>query len=244
MNRQLSQKLILIACLALMLPAFSYGQCANKLLWATNGIWAYRAVKCESKKVCNKPTGSVITFERELQSLGCNMTSGDCKCNHTSDGQIAAVPGKKFGLAIAPDLAIENRGCQNIDVFAVKIDDDYFQLLEFRYVPDDTKLDDFGIPVARNMRLAINLTGEPKKASSNLLVNDSAKVEGDEIVRTIGDLKLKYPLLNKGIFELEELKVIPAPKPDTPDTTNATPPATPAPTPDDSSNDSSSNDDQ
>ena len=182
-------------------------QCPDMLLW-TNGssLWAYRAVDC-SGEFCRQPTDKVLCYSSQLEATGCTKNEDKCSCRAGEIEPIGAA------AAIEADLPIQNRGCQNLDSFVVKIGEDHYQCVEFRFVPDQSKTDDFGQAVARNMRMSVKLTGKPEKGTSNLLVDDAAKVQGNGIVRMIGDTTVSYPMLTSGMQMLDKLVVREAPAP-------------------------------
>ena len=203
MKRLFSQSLILF--FATLLPSFLNAQCPDLLLW-TNGesLWAYRAVDC-SGEYCNKATDQVLIYGSELKSTGCVKEEEACNCRAAETKPLDSVE------AVGADLPIQNRGCQTIDSFVVKIGEDHIQCVEFRFVPDQGQFDDFGQAVARNMRLSIKLAGKPEKGASNLLVDDSAKISGDAVVRKVGEMEVIYPMLKSGVQTLEKLVVREAP---------------------------------
>ena len=201
-------QMIVAALVSLMIPAMTWAQCPDQLLW-TNGssLWAYRAVEC-SGEFCRKATDKVLFYSSEVKEVGCTKDGEDCKCRAGEAKPIAAA------AAIEPDLPIQNRGCQTLDSFVVNIGEAYVQCVEFRYVPNFSTVDDYGQPVARNMRLCVKLSGKPEKGMSNLLVDDDkSKMEGNAIVRTFGDFTVSYPLMASGEQTLEELITRAAPQP-------------------------------
>ncbi len=198
-------KIMAIAIASLLIPSISFAQCPDQLLW-TNGsnLWAYRAIDC-SGEFCDTATDKVMIFSSELNSTGCAKEDEKCSCRAAEAKPIEG------GAAIAPDQPIQNRGCQTLDSFVVKIADDYIQCVEFRYIPDQRNVDDFGQAIARNMRLSFKLSGEPKEGNSNMLVDDNAKVANNAVERMIGDIKVSYPMMASGVQTLEKMVVREAP---------------------------------
>ena len=207
-------QMIVAALVSLMIPAMAWSQCPDQLLWTnSSSLWAYRAVEC-SGDYCRTATDKVLFYSSEVKETGCTNEDDASKCRAGEAMPIAS------STAIEPDLPLQNRGCQTLDSFVIKIGEDYIQCVEFRYVPDQANVDDFGQAVPRNMRLYVKLTGKPEKGMSNLLVDDNAKMEGNAIVRKFGDVMVSYPMMASGMQTLDELVTRDPPKPQAVTTSN------------------------
>lgn len=191
---------IVVAYFVMLGPSPLPAQCPETLLW-TNGtsLWAYRAVQCDQQDCTSQATDKVLVYGSELNQTGCVREGDACKCQASDIQPVGA------GTTIEADLPIQNRSCQTLDSFVVQIGNDYIQCVEFRYVPDQSHVDDFGQAVARNMRLSMKLSAKPERGTTDLLVGDSARLDDDKVVRTIGDLIVTYPMLTSGELTLEQL---------------------------------------
>ena len=219
---------IVAALGAALLPGLLFAQCPAQLLWTNGSLSAYRAVKCEGEN-CTEATDTVLYYTEELKEYGCLRDGENCKCRAEGTNLVSGA------MEMEADQPVQNRGCHTIDAFVVKIGEQHIQCVEFRYVPNPGNVDDFGQSVARNMRVSYKLKGEPKNGTSNLLVDDSAKVDGNAVLRTIGDMTVSYPMLSSSSQSLEQLVTREAPKPAMPANTTEETMEQDKPGPDDSS---------
>ena len=201
--------------------ATTEGQCPDSLLWTNGKIWAYRAIECGKDDLgnCGKATEKVLYYDNQVDTTGCEMKEDACNCRLEKNEPLfsnGAAP--EGGYESDSDMPIQNRGCQSIDAFVVKIGEAHYQCVEFRFVPDTRSMGEYG-QVARNMRVSFRLKVMPEQSISNLLQEDSAKLDGGGIVRKVGEQMVMYPLLKSGV---QTLNPLPAPKP-----VETTDPATP-----------------